>query len=147
MRYSDITAMPQRLAGLLPRAAAPRTLTHRLRRDLRRGCARFADHEYGFNSDFRRILSLALNARNQGCSRNLPHLAQWLPHGCETGTVEGRTLNIVEPHDSYIFRDAQARFLKRAHGANRGDVIVSKERGKRFLAAQQLPSIWITQLR
>ena len=93
------------------------------------------------------IFSLALDPRDQCFSRNFSHLTQRLSDGGEARAVECGALNIIEAYDGDIRWNAQAGFLKGAYCADRGDVIVSKERGEWFLAAQQLLSIGITQLR
>ena len=118
-------------------------------REGNRGCpaARIANHELRLHGNFRYQVPAAFNLLQQGARRELPHFLQRLPHSYQRRVVMHRDLNIVEADHGNVLGNSQARLLESSNGANRGDVVVCKQRGKRPLPCQQRLCKRVAELR
>src|SRR5437879_2201045 len=102
---------------------------------------RIPNHQFGFTYDLGNPRFVVFEAFQQSACRYFSHFFKRLAHGGESWVVVHSNSNVVEAHHRNIFRNPQSNLLKRADGADGGDVIIRKQGG---MAAGGRAASWRT---
>ena len=102
---------------------------------------RLANNQLGFHEDVgRKRLLLVSNPLQQNLRAASAHLCQRLAHRGKRGRGISRRQNVVKAHNRNISRHTQARIVQRAYGADGGNVVEAKHRGKRRASVPAAPA-------
>lgn len=101
------------------------------------GARAFANHQFGRNRKFRRIVSETLKPLQKDASRAGTHFAQGLADGGKARSVIIGELDVVETDDGDILGNAEVGVAKSANGADCGHIIEGNDGGKDTAALQE----------
>jgi len=92
--------------------------------DVFHGPGRAAHDQFRLEYDLAHAMAVfSFNPLQHGLGRHLPHLPQGLANRRKTRMLIGRTIDVIESYNGYIFGNPQPMFVNRADRAHSGDVI------------------------
>src|SRR5277367_925824 len=92
-----------------------------------------ADHQFGLYGDLFAEAFRPVELVQNALRGDATHVGHGLADSGKAGIAERRYLDVVEPDDGNVFRNAQAKIFQGAHGAD-GRQVVERNQGRETLA-------------
>lgn len=112
-----------------------------------RATGRSTRNKLGLDGDFGHVFRFAFDEVDECLGGDLSHALERLTDGRQPWAIKSSSGDVVEAHHRNVFGDAQAGFAQRPNGTDRGNVVVSEQRGERLLASEELLGAGVAELR